>query len=432
MRGAAPSHLGGYVHVSERTLNELLHRDVSYRETVHESALGMSTRGTAQADCHISFDLRPNGDFAQMRLTMTGKAAMDDTVSSRRRIRVYSSSETSIAAHKDVFFNLDGLRLAHSVARCRSAIAIHGIAAPGPLIERIAWRQALAMQPDAERATERSASRRTEERLEAEAGRPLADLNREYAENIREPLLERQLMPTVRFSTDSRHAFAQVFLRRPPSAANRSRPAPRPARDVAVCFREELVNEICADILSGKTLADHHFADLMQTILGATPRPLWVHRRSEPWEVEFAREAPLTATFQRDLATITLRMVRVGRGDARWNGEWEIAADYALEITPDGPHLIRQGPLRVVERSPADGIDSDDEIRGFLASKFGAVLPEELYFDGLVPPEGGSWGRIRRLSLKQFTARDGWLAIGYELDPSPAATKQLASQVERR
>ena len=54
----------------------------------------------------------------------------------------------------------------------------------------------------------------------------------------------------------------------------------------------------------------------------------------------------------------------------------------------------------------------------FLRWKFRAVMPEALYFDGLVPPTGGSLAMLHNLKANEYSFQDGWMRIGYRLvDP---------------
>ena len=122
--------------------------------------------------------------------------------------------------------------------------------------------------------------------------------------------------------------------------------------------------------------------------------------------------------FAGDVLSIILRIEQATRGQRRLDRPVEISAKYTVEATPDGPHLIRSGKLAVeyIKSDSTDRLDfSEEEFRTFLARKFSGVFLSELYFDGLMPPEGGSWGKLRRLNLTQLSSRDGWLAIGYQL-----------------
>jgi hypothetical protein len=94
-----------------------------------------------------------------------------------------------------------------------------------------------------------------------------------------------------------------------------------------------------------------------------------------------------------------------------------------MQITADGPVLFREEEVSVAF---VDGRTPDTEqqkLLDFIHWKFGAIMPKELYFDGLVPPTGGSLSMLRNLQPKEFSFQNGWIKIGYQLiskvvDPS--------------
>jgi hypothetical protein len=133
---------------------------------------------------------------------------------------------------------------------------------------------------------------------------------------------------------------------------------------------------------------------------------------------------------------VTFNIDRTTRGARRFDRPLAISAKYALEKTRDGPRLVRQGEVAVDfledEDDAAETADQPNiepieaELKQFLLRKFNGVFLAELYFDGLMPPAGGSWGKLRSLDLKQLTSRDGWLALGYER-PSAAPVTETAA-----
>ena len=42
-------------------------------------------------------------------------------------------------------------------------------------------------------------------------------------------------------------------------------------------------------------------------------------------------------------------------------------------------------------------------------------MPEQLYFDGLVPPTGGSLAMLRNLKANEYSFENGWMRMGYSL-----------------
>jgi len=421
--------LGGFVFVSERLLQMLLRREVKQNQQIVESILKMTTYGTASAECNIGLDLLPNSEMANVRLTMHGSATMGDAVSEMRNIRIHSSSYTNIQGYKDIFFEPKGLRLLPTVANCNTNIEVHDIEAR-PVVERLAWRRVNQKQSEAEQAAAERAARRAEEQLETEAGAPLEHLNNEYVKHVYQPLTSKSALPDTRVLTTDEHLSIR-FYRQSAEAESSSEKIPVPAYDVAVCLNDVFVNEMTARLLSGNTITDEQFANIMLTLVGKTPQQLWVHDRAERWSILTAAEDPLHVTFRDDRISIALRVAEVQRGEERMKTPLVISAKYSLEMTPqDGPHLIRDGEVQVQpieEPSGALATDVAGELRVFLKRKFSGLFLSDLYFDGLTPPAGGTWGKLRRLHLKQFASHDGWFDLGYQMQSESVATKPTAT-----
>ena len=355
---------------------------------------------------------------------MTGRVIMDDAVSTRRSVRVFSSSRTRISGYQDVLLDAEGLHLGPARASGSTSIQVHDVDARR-FVERprgAAWGDC---SPRPNRRPPRVA-RCAEQHLESEVAKSVAHLPHEYVERAIRTLSDAGVFPEAWLATTSDHfsvrLLCPVALVEPGPAANPPRPA---AWDLAVCLKDSFVNETITPFVAGKTYTDRDFANVMLTLTGKTPRPLWVHTRTEPWNVTAAKEQPLIISFAGEGVGIKLRIDHASHGQQRLDRTLEISAKYTLEITPDGPLLIRSADLAVeftdaAQRRPDP---REAEFREFLARKFSGVFLSDIYFDGLMPPQGGSWGKLRRLELKQLSSRDGWLAIGYEL----RSTSQIAS-----
>ena len=74
--------------------------------------------------------------------------------------------------------------------------------------------------------------------------------------------------------------------------------------------------------------------------------------------------------------------------------------------------------VQLVADRPATA--EEQKFLDFLHRKFSAVMPEELYFDGLVPPAGGSLAMLRNLRPDAYRFENGWMRMGYSLVDSQA------------
>jgi hypothetical protein len=111
---------------------------------------------------------------------------------------------------------------------------------------------------------------------------------------------------------------------------------------------------------------------------------------------------------------LTLRLAALTRGEKHFEQPIEIEARLVPQITRDGPALVREGDLTIRFTSPINP-EVESRQQAFLTRKFSAIFPAELHFNGLTPPTGGSLGKLRHLSLAEFSSAHGWLTLGYEL-----------------
>jgi hypothetical protein len=118
--------------------------------------------------------------------------------------------------------------------------------------------------------------------------------------------------------------------------------------------------------------------------------------------------------FEDEQVRIAFHVAGATRGDEVLERPLTVSVAYTLEITRDGPHLVRAGDVRLAFDDAESATDSrSDAFLQFLTRKFNGLFPADLYFDGLIPPAGGEWSRLYKLSLSQLSATNGWFAIGY-------------------
>jgi len=406
----------GVAFVSARTMNLLAEQNVSERRNITDFILGSYTQGIAITQGRVSFAVVPNGEQGTLEVRFNGNTVCPDNVARRGRVSVYTSAQTALNAAKRVYVNDQGLTLAPAVAHGVSKVQINDVDARLRLIERIAWRKANELRPQAESAASQRAQTEVVAKLDEQASVILGDANNLFCNQIRAPLIRFDALPArLRFWTDHEHVRLSLSQhdRNQLAAAEPAPPLPS-TYDLAGTVHESMVNNLCESLLGGVTVEDQTWLDVMHLMLGTPPRQLWVHDRAERWSVTFAREQPLLVQFVDGRIGILFRFTKIIRGARTHEHPVEIQAQFLPQKTTEGPALLREGEMSIRFTEPL-AIQEEQPLRSFLARKFGAVLPADLHFDGLVPPEGGSLGKLRRLHLQEFNAARGWVSLGYQL-----------------
>jgi hypothetical protein len=418
------SAANAHAQVSGRLANFLLARDVAETNFMTDVVLGSVTRGTVFTRGRVSFGMLPNEQQGTLVVHLQGLASSPSHVAERGRVSVYSSALTSISANKQVSINDQGVRLAPAQASCSTSIQIRDIEAGSRLVERIAWRRAGRMLPEAENAASQKAASEASSKLDVQANSALGGANHIFCEKIRAPLIRFDaLPPSLKFFSDNRHLRLSLSQYNDNQLSAAGAPPAMPlSYDLAGWVHESMVTNLCESLLGGRTVKDQAWLDVTHLLFGNPPRQLWVHDRSEPWSVTFSREQPLETRFAEDRLGFTLRLTHVTRGEVRQECPADIHVKYIPKIGADGPEMVRDGELVV---ALSDNFETDEmrPLKTFLHRKFGAVFPPLFHFHGITPPAGGSIGKLRQLVPAEFSSADGWLTVAYELQPrqSPAA-----------
>jgi hypothetical protein len=135
---------------SGRLVNHLLAQEFAERQWIADFILGSYTRGVAWSQGKVSFHVVPNPERGLVEVLMHGQSACPENIAERRRIAVYSSADTSIRATKRLFIDDRGLEFAPAVALCATNLQISDVEANRRLVERLAWRRANRLAPQAE------------------------------------------------------------------------------------------------------------------------------------------------------------------------------------------------------------------------------------------------------------------------------------------
>ena len=416
--------VNGSAQVSRRFINLLLAQDVQERNYISDIVLGTFTQGVAYTQGRVSFETVPDPQRGTLEVRLEGLTACPENVAQRRRVSVYSSAQTVIRANKQVQISDLGFSLAPAVAFCGTSVQISDVDARSRLVERISWRRANQLVPQAEQAASQRAQAEASFKLDKQANAALGGMNDVFCQKIRAPLVRMGALPEkLRFWTDAAHLRLSLVQHNDSQLSAASQAPLLPSDyDLGGCVHETLIVNLCESLLGGSTARDQAWLDLMNILTGTSPRPLWVHDRAERWSVTLAKKAPLTVEFADDRIRIGLHLASVTRGSRQFQGPAEIEAVFVPKITADGPAFIRDGDLQVRVTAQLDP-EAATALQAFLARKFGAVLPPELNLNGLVPPTGGSIGKLRLLELVEFRSSGGWLALGYQLEDRSAADK---------
>ena len=406
---------------SDRAANLLLERKVEERNFITDMVMGAYTSGAVYANGHVTVGMLPNRRHSTLEIRLNGQASAPAMVAQRRNVTVRSSSLTALRVHKQVNFNDQGLSFLPAVAAAVTTVQLNDVFAPRRFVERIAWRRASRMLPEAQDLASRRAEGESRGKMDEQAASMMGGINSMYRDKIRAPLQRLGSFPLARFSSDADSARVELSQWNDRQLAPASVPPQfAGAYDLSCGAHETMVNNFVENLLGGATTKDEGWAHAVELMTGEVPRPLWVHDRGVRWTLTFAEERPWVAYFDEGRVGFRLRLTKVTRGEREIEHPIEVAVQLIPRISERGePFLIRDGDIDV---EIASGLPAEEEagLRKFLVSKMGAVFPPELYFDGFVAPSGGVIGRLRAFEAALFQSQHGWLTLGYKINEQTA------------
>jgi hypothetical protein len=413
----------GIAHVSARAVNLLMSRKVNETNWIVENVMGATTRGVAYTAGDVSLGFVPNRERGTLEIRLQGNVNVPFITAQRGQITAYSSSQTNLRATKQVQIDDQGLSLLPALAACNTSMQLQDIEAQSRLVERLAWRRATRMIPEAEASTNQRAQTEVTSKLNEQGAAMLSGVNDTFLNKVCGPLLRADaLPPLMRFWTDESHlrlSFSQWNDRQIAAAS----PAPRfpDDYDMGVGAHESMVNNFTEVLLGGVTTRDEGWRHVVELMTGFSPRPLWVHDRAPRWTATFQDERPFIVHFDDNRACFTLRLKKVTVGQRTYEHPVEVEARMIPKIMPDGPALFRDGDLDI-RLAPGMESQAAAEYRQFLESKIGAVFPPEMYFDGFAAPAGGTIGRLRQVQICEMRCQDGWMTLGYKIQSEEPQT----------
>ena len=413
----APSYNGG-AQVSLRLVNLVLERQILQRQTVTDEVAGVRTVAETTTKGKLRAEFIPSSTQAIVDFRLVGDLSAPNATATRGSVTVRMASQTSIDARKRLIVTPNGLFPGPSEADCNTETEILDVEANRRVMERLGRRRAEKLRPEAQESANQQVAERVETELDSQAKDPVAEANKFYAEKLRLPLINVGGFPRdIRISTSASHVAIRLLAQQQGQSAPSTRmPVMSAKYDIFVCGHESLVTNMSEPLVGGKTFDDKQFLDVMKIMTGTAQRGLWVYDGRPRWNVTFAKKRPIQATFANGTFHLTYSFESVTCGADTVRAPLEASALYRPEITRDGVRLVRQSSPTIAFTDSMPDDDARTRVREQMTERFNAFFQSDLYFDGLSPPEGGTWAKLRELRLTELRCEDGWFTIGYMLN----------------
>lgn len=402
--------------VNENLVDRLVSRAVAEPQPVDECILGTRILGQAFMDGHVSANLLPMSNGIGLQLNLSA-CMSSHSRGYNRGVVLNTTSSSPVLASKQVFLTTHGVSSAPAQVATNLQSTIHSIEHRLRIVRRIAQRKAAQQKPQADAIAEQRLQSRISTQFSqqvdqqvAQAGQQLSQLQRLPRPEIRRIGLDRPQIMLC--SSDSAIEGSAVQAASYQMAAPQTCPLAQPTNASMVGqVHQSAINNALETVLGGRVLRSKDLGGYARQIAGKVPEELKEEIEGEEWSITFNPHRPIRIEFQDDLASITLRIVRMTRGTETLNEALSITTSYIPRFDANRLILSRQGEVTVTSDRETRGVKAT-ALRSFLKSKFDKTFRETIETEPLNLARFPQLQNLR-LDLQQvaFKMDHGWLQV---------------------
>lgn len=416
------------VDVSKAAVNRAVERTVDRVDAVDEVIQDAPVHGVSRTVAKVSAELIPDDLHGVVDVVLCGNIYSRGTAT-RPHVLISSSTFSTMAVRRRVVIDSWGIREYAGAWHADANIQVEHIASHselgGPAIW-IAERMVVRNKQAAEAESAGKAAARTSWRMHEELTPTLASASKSISGGVTKLKRAGLALDSFEFSTTPDFVQSRLQFAAPRQAS----PAPPlPADfDVGLRVHESLINGAAAAAFGG-----HSFAlDEVNNLYEGVTRGLLRDGRKEsdkkeslksleksltgiagkPTVISLAKSAPLVVAFAGQGFTIEINVESIRQDAVTYAGS-QVKAAYRLENAPDGVHLVRLGPVRIIPRTPRAS-EQKPNVAFMLLQEvlFTEVLKERLILGDVPMP-----GALAKVALQapRAGARDGWLGVIWNL-----------------
>lgn len=412
------------ITVNGSLLNRLAAQPVSRPQAVDEIILGTRVLGSAYMDGSVSLNLLPMHNGVGLQLNLS--ACLSSRSRGHNRGIVFNSTSSSpVIATKQVFISETGVSSSTATVSTQLNSTINSVEHRSRLVRRIASRKAAQQKPLADSIAQGRLQSRVQQQFSEQVDQQANQAQARLTELRHRQLPEIQRLgfekPQLMIASSSAAIHADTILADTHQlSATGSCPLPQSGTSSMIGeIHESAFCNALATILGGRTVRNHELGDFVKQITGKIPDDLKDEIEGEAWSITFNPSQPIRVELDDDMIAITIRLVRLFRGEQSLNDELSITAKYLPMLQGDRLTLTRQGEVVVSSDKHTRGTRAAN-LRSFLRSKFdktfrASIVTEPLSLAKLqarLPAGSNLHLDIHRVS---FRIDQGWLQVSINL-----------------
>lgn len=359
----------------------------------------------------------PREPVAEIRLVLEGELA-SETKSRRDPVTLETSTRGTVRAEKSILVSTTGIKTQPAKAKAVLTSETRNLQInAGGMVAGIARRAVSERKGEVQAAATRKAEQRISRQVDDEANPQIADLDKRF-QSILGPLFQTSLVPqNWAFGTTESSFWTRMAVA---SSWQVASPTPPPATqdaDLVVRVHQSAANNGAAVGLAGRLVEEEKLVEELKARFEKVPEALQRPESEPAWRFSFAREQPISLSFDDGLVRLVLRIDQFRRDgvDRVPPADLDIVIAYRVSMQ-DGKVVWEQAePISVFPR----GYQSGDQVPArLLAScapvreRLNAQMPKTVDAKPFELPE--------RFAGKQLVpccaiVDDGWITLAWKL-----------------
>lgn len=425
-------HANLRLSVSEQLLARLVPAVPDSRQRVRETMDGAQVRGESNATRRLRVEMVPDPEAFHLLLAASGEITAR-TVASKGPGRWFNRADGQVDVTRELLLGPGGFQLTPAQADATASLRILDVRTKIdglPIFDellRITLRNAGERKtPQARRRFQSRVEREAVAELEQMSDRQVASLERLMDERLQAPLREMGVEARwVAGQTTEQRASLRLRIAGPHQLGAHT---PRPRAPGHSLASLQLHQSACNNVVEQFGLAGRTFTlpELFDHVAGRLqrPAPAKIEGLPEGVSITFAEVDPVQVAFRDGAVELALRVQRLTGPDQTWR-DFVVRASYSPDA--ETGRLEREEAIRLAS-TRGTRLSTRSQIA--LRSIFTKVFSKNQRLNLLKPlreREGTA-----DLTLCQFKAEDGWLAVAITAAPNqPAAASRTRREVTR-
>lgn len=304
-------HSNAVVKASADFVGVAFKRELSETIEINDMISGTRVVGTGVLEGQSTAVFVPNSKAAEIKVLVSGTME-SETTGKQKMVTLKMSNSGSMTGEKSILISAEKITTGPTSAKAnlKAKILSQKIDA-GPLVRGIAQDEINSRRPQSEAEAKRLAEARMKSRIDAQVNPRIAELESRFQKQLREPLIEAGLFPSVwNFSTTE--SFLETDAR---LAAGWQPAAPEPAAaydkkaDLLVKIHQSSLNNMTQQTLSAKFFDEEKVVENLKKRFENFPVDV-LSRGSDqkPIQVTFAEKMPVFVTFIENKIKVVFRI----------------------------------------------------------------------------------------------------------------------------